>query len=127
MQHQVEYIDPLIEDGYVVITDRYIASTYAYGLAHGVTKKQYKRLSKCYDFREADLNIWLAINAEEALRRTTKPQTYERMGLQFMKNVSGNYGDYFSKVDHQVVDVDRGYDIDYVHKQIVGLVKRAFY
>ncbi len=60
-------IQPLLEKGFVVVTDRYLYSTIAYQGAMGLDPKWLREL--CRVFPKPHLAIYLRIGVEEALKR----------------------------------------------------------
>ena len=93
-QHVAEVIDPALERGETVVTDRYIGSSLAYqGHGHGLSVEELVQLSHwATDDRPADLVVLLVVPpevAEERLRRPT--DRMERLGKKFHRRVNEGF------------------------------------
>jgi len=68
-RHLQADIIPAINQGKIVICDRYYHSTIVYGLIEGADFKSLLSIQKTRDFLKPDLTIWFRISPEEAQKR----------------------------------------------------------
>jgi dTMP kinase len=106
-EHVAKVIDPALERGAVVITDRYIDSSLAYqGAGRGLMTSEIARLNSwATDGREPDLTVLLDMDPEHGLsRRTSSADRLEAEPLDFHRRVrAGFLALARSKPDHYLV------------------------
>jgi dTMP kinase len=93
-EHVAKVIDPALERGAVVITDRYIDSSLAYqGAGRGQATADIARLNSwATDGREPDLTILLDMNPEQGLsRRARSADRLEAEPLDFHRRVRAGF------------------------------------
>jgi dTMP kinase len=93
-EHVAKVIDPALERGAVVITDRYIDSSLAYqGAGRGLTAADIARLNSwATEGREPDLTILLDMDPEEGLsRRARSADRLEAEPLDFHRRVRAGF------------------------------------
>jgi dTMP kinase len=76
VDHTIHRIQPTLDQGKIVISDRYIESSVAYQTSSGLEKEWVLKLNQ-YAL-QPDLTILLDVPAEIALRRKRKPKTKEK-------------------------------------------------
>jgi len=72
LYHIEQFIEPELAAGHVVISDRYMLSTIAYGMAAGISKKWLVALNK--GLIEPDITFLLDLDVKAALKRIGKRQ-----------------------------------------------------
>jgi dTMP kinase len=93
-EHVAKVIDPALERGAVVITDRYIDSSLAYqGAGRGLTTADIARLNSwATDGREPDLTVLLDMDPEQGLtRRASSADRLEAEPLDFHRRVRAGF------------------------------------
>ncbi len=90
-EHIYNFIKPKEEKGYVVISDRYLMSTIAYGMASGIERDWLATLNRY--FPRPDLTILIDVDPDNAMerlgKRVKKARYYEK--LEFMKRTRKAY------------------------------------
>ena len=76
-EHVVSFIRPKMEEGAVVITDRYYWSTIAYGAALGLDMQWLTDMNSI--FPKPDLTFWFRVSTSEAGRRSSQRHLKETM------------------------------------------------
>lgn len=116
-QHTEEKIVPLINDGYVVISDRYVFSSLAYqGVARGLGIEEVMNINK-FAMGETypDLILFFDISPETALSRKFVGREADRLeneGNDFHNKVYKGYYEVIDKYgDKNVVVIDANKDI----------------
>ncbi|MCR4428539.1 MAG: dTMP kinase [Caldiserica bacterium] len=91
-QHVKEFIKPFLEEGWVVVSSRYIDSTLAYQCwGHGLPLEEVKRIMAfATDNLLPHLTIVLDLEPEIALKRV-RGDRLESEGLELLKKVRGGY------------------------------------
>jgi dTMP kinase len=106
-EHVAKVIDPALERGAVVLTDRYIDSSLAYqGAGRGLLTSEIARLNSwATEGREPDLTVLLDMDPEQGLsRRTSSADRLEAEPLDFHRRVrAGFLALARSKPDHYLV------------------------
>jgi dTMP kinase len=93
-QHVADVIEPALERGETVVTDRYIGSSLAYqGHGHGLSVEELVQLSHwATDGRPADVVVLLTVPAEVAENRLRRPtDRMERLGKKFHRRVNDGF------------------------------------
>ena len=91
VQHSTQVIKPALNEGKIVITERYLYSSLAYQSARGLSRRWIKMINKAAP--KPDLAILIDIPAETALRRiksSRPPDVFER-DLELQRRVRANY------------------------------------
>jgi dTMP kinase len=125
-QHVADVIEPALERGETVVTDRYIGSSLAYqGHGHGLSVDELVQLSHwATDDRPADLVVLLVVPAEVADERLRRPtDRMERLGKKFHRRVNEGFMklaaenpdhwlvvDGVGTIDEVAARVDKAYD-----------------
>ena len=123
-QHISKTIIPALEAGYIVLCDRFAASTFAYQF--------YARQAADFDFIKSnndfasrslipDLTIYIDIDPEIGIRRKEK-QTLSRIdaeSMEFHKKVQKGFREFFEKSKWPVETIDGSAPIENIHKEIL--------
>ncbi|MFD3158635.1 dTMP kinase [Haloimpatiens sp. FM7330] len=121
-----EIIKPSIEEGKIVICDRFVLSSIVYqgiGRELGIEKIKYINQA-ALEGLEPDLTIMLTIPYEEGLKRKYKQKTLDRLensGNKFHEKVFNGYLD-ISKNYDKIKLVNANKNVKEVHNQIVEIV-----
>lgn len=96
IQHLKETVAPALNDGKIVICDRFVDSSLAYqGVARGLGVSYVEEINRfALDNFTPDLTVFLDITPEQAFKRkhgADPDDRIERMGLEFHKKVYAGY------------------------------------
>ncbi len=96
IQHIKEKVLPALEEGKIVLCDRYIDSSLAYqGYARGLGQEYVADINKkAYELCTPDLTVFFDITPDEAFRRKNGADLNDRMekqGLEFHRRVYSGY------------------------------------
>ena len=85
-QHVAELIEPTLAAGKIVISDRYVVSSYVYqGIARGLGLEAVERINQfAINGRVPDLTIFLFVSQEQALRRKKAQKELDRLEAESM-------------------------------------------
>lgn len=128
-QHVNELIIPSLEDGKMVICDRFVDSSIAYqGYARGLDIESIEMVNN-YATRgiQPDLTILLDIDVENALKRKKKQKELDRMELEkldFHRKVSDGFKELAIINPNRIKLIDANRTIDEVHKEIIELIEK---
>ncbi|WP_102399637.1 dTMP kinase [Haloimpatiens massiliensis] len=123
-----EVLKPALEQGKMVICDRFVHSSIVYqGIGRELGEDRIKYINEAaLDGLKADLTIMLTIPYEEGLKRKYKQRELDRLencGNDFHKKVFQGYLEIYRRYDKiKVVDADR--DINEIHEDIIKLVEQ---
>jgi dTMP kinase len=123
-----EIIDPALERGEIVISDRYLLSTVAYqGYGKGVDRELLWAMGRwAADNREPDLTLVLDLPVEAAEARLQRPaDNMERLGRDFFQRVRDGFLREARLNPHKIHVIDAAQPIEDVHAQIVKEVSRV--
>jgi dTMP kinase len=90
-EHVEGVIRPGLEQGAVVVCDRYNASTLAYQAAHGVERETLHAQIEARGFPDPDLTLWLRVPLSVALERKPKEGRERYEQLEFLERVEVEY------------------------------------
>lgn len=119
---------PALEEGKIVVCDRFTDSTFAYqGVARGLGADKIETLNNlaCGDVAP-DLTIFLDLPPAKAFERkggADKDDRLEQEGMDFHLKVYEGYKLAQKRYGDRIVAVDCSKDADYVHGKIVGILK----
>lgn len=128
-QHVNELIIPSLEDGKLIICDRFVDSSIAYqGYARELDIESIEMVNN-YATRgiQPDLTILLDIDVENALKRKKKQKELDRMELEkldFHKKVSDGFKELAITNSNRIKLIDANRTIDEVHKEIIQLIEK---
>lgn len=113
-------IKKALEEGRVIISDRYVHSSLAYQGAAGVDRNWMKRLNK--HALKPDLVILLDIDPEKSLDRVSGRNRTIFEEREYLRKVRLEYLDFAEAGELLVVDASKS--IEAVHAEVCGLVKQ---
>lgn len=92
-EHMAQKILPALEQGHVILCDRFTDSTLAYqAYARGLPWKEVKTLNQiATSGLEPDLTVLLDIDPETGLKRALNPNRFEAEGISFQKKVRAGF------------------------------------
>jgi dTMP kinase len=118
--HVANFIAPKASDGSVIITDRYVDSTRAYGAASGLEMRWLTQINS--RFPKADMTFILDITPEEASKRlaarSDKREIFDNMKM-FRKLRSAYFRISKGRDGYHVIDANRSQDA--VHGEIAAI------
>lgn len=90
-EHVARVIGPALEEGAIVVCDRYLASTLAYQAAQGLERDHVAKRMERERFPQPDLALWLRLPVAQALERLgpTAHERFERAA--FLERVDAEY------------------------------------
>lgn len=130
-QHVSEVLVPHIEQGGIVLCDRYTDSTVAYqGYGRGLDRTLIDQLNAIATNRlQSDLTLWLDLDAELGLKRTQKRGAADRMeqsDLEFHRRVQRGFQDLAADHPDRIVRIDAAGEPDDVARRIQDVVSKRF-
>jgi dTMP kinase len=122
LQHFIRVINPLLEKGLIIVSDRYLHSSLAY---QSVTTEDQEWVEEINKFaRRPDLGIYLDISAPEGLSRLARRTKRSRFEDEsFLEQVREKYLEYVER--GELVKVDAGRPVDDVFSEIISIVENA--
>lgn len=128
-RHIEKVIKPAINAGSIVITDRYILSSYAY---QGFAKDN---LDNCIlidtiqywiseEFSYPDLVFVLTLDPEVALARATDKNKFEHKGLEYYKKLNEFYSNYTANNFPNTYLIDASQPLEKVFSDIISILKK---
>jgi dTMP kinase len=120
-------IRPALEDGRVVVSDRYLDSSLAYqGHARGLGEDEVRRLNEWATAGlQPDLTVLLRIDPDEAAARAGSADRFEDEGLDLQRRVAGAYEQLAAAAPERWHAIDATRSEDEVHADVVALVEQA--
>ena len=90
-EHVARVIGPALEEGAIVVCDRYLASTLSYQAAQGLDRDDVAKRMERELFPQPDLALWLRLPVAQALERlgSTAHERFERAA--FLERVDAEY------------------------------------
>ena len=128
IQHLREKVLPALEEGKLVICDRYVDSSLAYqGYARGLGLEYVADINKkALEIGTPDLTVFLNISPEKAFERKHGADENDRMekqGLEFHKRVYDGYLHLLEKYP-RICAVESSGTAQQMHEDIVNLLKK---
>ena len=130
-QHIEQVIEPSLAEGKIVITDRYVASSYVYqGYAKGIGLAEVTAINEfAIRGRMPDLTIFLFVGKENALRRKKEQKELDRLeaeSMDFHDKVNRGFLDLADRYAYpkRIIHTDK--DPESVHAEIWEAVKSFF-
>lgn len=132
-QHTIEWIKPALQNGEIVISDRYYDSTYAYqGSARKISKEVIDYLNiVATTGLKPDITFILDLPVEVGLKRIKKlPENTEGIdrleseSLKFHQDVRSSFISLAKKEPDRVVLLDGTQEIEKIHQQIIVEIKQ---
>ena len=121
-QHVKEIVNPALESGKTVISDRYALSTFIYGVALGLDEQWLKDLNR--KFPEPDLTIVTLPSLETCIERIGKRETTDQFeNALFQKQI---YEGYRGIEDPTTIFIDTTPEKEIVAEEIWNEVQKYF-
>ena len=126
--HIVKKILPYVNDGYIVICDRFVDSSVAYqSYGRGLDKQEILDINAyTTDNLEPDLTLYFSIDVEVGLARTKNRDDNNRMdqeSLNFYKNVKRGYDDLSKENSERIKVIDASDTFENVQKQALSILE----
>jgi dTMP kinase len=120
-------IRPALEDGRIVVSDRYLDSSLAYqGHARGLGEDEVRRLNEwATGGLRPDLTVLLRIDPADAAARAGASDRFEDEGLDLQRRVADAYEQLAAAAPERWQAIDATRSEDQVHADVVALVERA--
>jgi len=120
--HIIKKIIPYVEDGYIVICDRFVDSSIAYqSYGRGLSKQDIIDINKyATDGLEPDLTLYFKVDVEVGLSRTKGRDENNRMDqedLSFYKSVKHGYDELSEEYSNRIKVVDANQTYENVEKE----------
>ena len=128
MLNDMKEIKKALDEGRVILADRYFTSTLAYQCSQGFPIEKALKFSELFDFVKPDLIIYLKVSAETAMKRKKMEKDnldlFER-DLELRKKVSKKYEELASKdIFGKWVIVDAEKSIKEIANEIENMVNK---
>jgi dTMP kinase len=117
-------IRPALEQGRIVVSDRFVDSTEAYqGVARGLGADVVHDLNRiATDGLLPDLTLLIEVDPEEGLSRAGDGDRFESEGLDFQRRVARAYSEIARRETGRVVTVDGTGTPEEVHRRVMEAV-----
>lgn len=128
-QHVQKTIQPALEQGIVVVCDRYEASTFAYQCGgRGLSRQTFFTIN---DFATGELKpdivFWMDVDPDVGLSRAQKIKKQDRIesaGLGFHQKVRAGFAEFFSSREENTVKIDASLSPEAIHKIVVDRIEK---
>ncbi|MCT4597107.1 MAG: dTMP kinase [Vallitalea sp.] len=126
-QHVEQFIKPALEQGKIVICDRFLDSSLIYqGCARGLGIETIEEINK-YATKglEPDITILLDIEPKQGLKRKEDQKELDRIELQkseFHEKVCNGFKELAKKHPHRIKKIDASKSIEDIHNEIISIV-----
>lgn len=122
-QHIDEVIEPALAAGKIVITDRYVASSYVYqGIARELGLDPVRKINEfAIRGRMPDLTIFLFVSQEKAIQRKKAQKELDRLeaeSMSFHNRVNQGFRDLAESYQYPKVIINTDQDAQSVHREI---------
>ena len=126
--HIVKKILPHLNEGYIVICDRFVDSSVAYqSYGRGLSKQDILDINAyATDNLEPDLTLYFSVDVEVGLARTKNRDDNNRMdqeSLDFYKNVKRGYDDLSKENTERIKVIDASDTYENVQKQALSILE----
>ena len=126
-QHTEFEIKPMLDDGYIILCDRFIDSTVSYqGYARKQDINQIKKLNEiATKGLKPDLTIVFDIESEVAQKRLQgEKDRLEKEGLEFHKALRFGYLELAKEEPNRIKVINANDTIENIHKKVIELISR---
>ena len=124
LDHLDKVIKPSLEEGKIVITDRYIDSTYAYqGAGRGISKGIIDNLVSQTEIMLPDRTILLDLSPEEGLKRASTRNELDRFeseNIEFHKRLRKSFLDAASTNPDRFLTIDAEQEPDKILQSVIN-------
>lgn len=126
--HIIKKIIPYVEEGYIVICDRFVDSSIAYqSYGRGLNKQDIIDINKyTTDGLEPDLTLYFSVDVEIGLSRTKGRDENNRMdneSLKFYKDVKRGYDELSNDYKKRIKVIDANQDYEKVEKDAFKILE----
>lgn len=128
-QHLVEKVIPALEEGTMVLCDRFVLSSLAYqGFARGIGIDEVMSINEfAIDGYMPDMTIYFDINPEAAMKRimSNSDREINRLDLEsinFHNKVQEGYKKIISSYGYNIKEVDGEKSVDEVYKAAINII-----
>ena len=112
VSHIEKLINPALNENKIIISDRYIDSTFAYqGAGRGIDKELIESIFSTYNFPKTNLTLYLDIPVAKGLNRIQTRNNIDRFELEemsFFERIREYYLDLCMKESNRVKKIDAG-------------------
>lgn len=126
MQHLKERVLPALEEGKIVICDRFLDSSLAYqGYARGLGMDAILKINHFALEHLPDLTLFIDVTPDVALKRLTNRNKTDRLDLEsetFHQRVYEGYQEVLKLYPDRVVRVDGNQDLDKLCKDCMNII-----
>mgnify|MGYP003587668228 CR=1 FL=1 len=127
-EHVRQVVGPALEQGRIVVCERYTDSTLAYqSWGRGIPPEKVERLFQWCAFPVPDVTFWIDVPPEKALRRLRKrghPDRLEAEGAEFLERVRSGFSSLALGSGGRILTIDGDRDADVISLEIAGAVER---
>jgi len=120
--HMGKEVEPALDKNYLVISDRYLFSSIAYGSASGLDKEWLKKINE--KFRLPDITIFIDVNPSTCIRRISEnrfsTELFEKE--ESLKKVRQEYIELAEEFKFEVINGED--DIKATHKKVLEVIKK---
>lgn len=127
-QHVEQLIKPALQEGKIIICDRYVDSSIVYqGIARGIGIDEIIMINN-YAIRglQPDLTIILDLDEDTSINRKNKQKELDRLELQkveFHKKVVEGYRLLANKYSDRICLIDAAQSIENIHQKIIKVIE----
>lgn len=130
IQHLEEVILPALDQGMIVLCDRFVASTIAYqcygrGLDYSLVEQFNQLATKGLT---PDLTIWLKLDVKIGLQRVSlrgRSDRLEKENVEFHQRVHQGYQDLADKNPQTFIPIDASQSSEFVTQETKGIIEDA--
>jgi dTMP kinase len=115
------FIERLLEEGSIIVMNRYFQSNIIYGLADGITRHEWLE-SLDGEMPQANLIIILDISVEESMSRNSNPDVNEQ-DKNYLRRVRSYFLKYADAYGWKIVDANNK-SKEEIHKEVIKIVER---
>lgn len=130
-QHVEEFLQPQLNQGALILCDRFTDSTIAYqGYGRGLALDLIRQLNQiATNGLQSDLTLWLDLDPEIGLTRTKQRGTLDRLektNLAFHRRVREGFAQLAQQHPQRIVRIDANQPEAQVTRQVQDVLKQAF-
>ncbi len=130
-QHVTSDILPVLEDGGIVISDRFLDSSLVYqGFARGLGIKTVKDMNKyAVNGLEPDMTFFLRLKPEDGIKRKKNQKELDRMESEnekFHQMVYGGYMQLARRNKQRIKVIDALKSVEDIHSEIIENIEKLF-
>ena len=115
------FIERLLEEGSIIVMNRYFQSNIIYGLADGITRHEWLE-SLDGEMPQANLIIILDISVEESMSRNSNPDVNEQ-DKNYLRRVRSYFLKYADAYGWKIVDANNK-SKEEIHTEVIKIVER---